>query len=96
MLLLVIETPDESRVIELFRQSLMHAWRALGMGDLPEMARLHFELLNKSSRLHDEDDTARFADVGGANRLQRRVEQRRPLFLQDPPPIEVSGVPAGQ
>ena len=27
--LLIIETPDESRVIELFRQSLMHAWRSL-------------------------------------------------------------------
>jgi hypothetical protein len=27
--LLVIETPDEARVVELFRQSLMHAWRAL-------------------------------------------------------------------
>ena len=27
--LLVIETPDEARVVDLFRQSLMHAWRAL-------------------------------------------------------------------
>ena len=27
--LLVIETPDEARVMELFRQSLMHVWRAL-------------------------------------------------------------------
>ena len=27
--LLVIETPDETRVMELFRQSLLHVWRAL-------------------------------------------------------------------
>jgi hypothetical protein len=27
--LLVIETPDEARVVDLFRQALMHAWRAL-------------------------------------------------------------------
>ena len=27
--LIVIETPDEPRVVELFRQSLMHVWRAL-------------------------------------------------------------------
>jgi len=27
--LIVIETPDEARVVELFRQTLMQAWRAL-------------------------------------------------------------------
>jgi SpoVK/Ycf46/Vps4 family AAA+-type ATPase len=59
---------------------------ALGMGDLPELARLKFELLNKSGHLHYEYDTARFADVGGAKRLKRWVEQRRLPFLQDPPP----------
>lgn len=59
---------------------------ALGLGDLPELARLKFELLNKSGHLHYEYDTARFADVGGARRLKRWVEQRRAPFLQDPPP----------
>lgn len=58
----------------------------LGPDDLPELARLKFELLNKSGHLHYEYDTARFADVGGATRLKRWVEQRRAPFLQDPPP----------
>ena len=63
-------------------------WRdgALDMSDLPELARLKFELLNKSGHLHYEYDTARFADVGGARRLKRWVEQRRVPFVQDPPP----------
>ena len=59
---------------------------ALGPDDLPELARLKFELLNKSGHLHYEYDTARFADVGGAGRLKRWVEQRRLPFVQDPPP----------
>lgn len=63
-------------------------WRdgALDFDDLPELARLKFELLNKSGHLHYEYDTARFADVGGATRLKRWVEQRRPAFVQDPAP----------
>src|SRR5690606_21602911 len=63
-------------------------WRdgALGPDDLPELARLKFELLNRSGHLHYEYDTARFADVGGAARLKRWVGQRRAPFLQDPPP----------
>ena len=59
---------------------------ALGPDDLPELARLKFELLNKSGHLHYEYDTARFADVGGARRLKRWIEQRRAPFVQDPPP----------
>ena len=27
--LIVIETQDEARIVELFRQTLMHVWRAL-------------------------------------------------------------------
>ena len=63
-------------------------WRdgALDFDDLPELARLKFELLNKSGHLHYEYDTARFADVGGASRLKRWVAQRRPAFVQDPAP----------
>jgi AAA+ superfamily predicted ATPase len=63
-------------------------WRdgALDFDDLPELARLKFELLNRSGHLHYEYDTARFADVGGAARLKRWVEQRRAAFVQDPPP----------
>ena len=65
---------------------LIHRDGALGPGDLPELARLKFELLNKSGHLHYEYDTARSADVGGARRLKRWVEQRRAPFVQDPPP----------
>ena len=63
-------------------------WRdgALDFDDLPELARLKFDLLNKSGHLHYEYDTARFADVGGATRLKRWVEQRRPAFTQEPAP----------
>lgn len=63
-------------------------WRdgVLGADDLPELAKLKFQLLNKSGHLHYEYDTARFADVGGAARLKRWVEQRRAPFLQDAPP----------
>ena len=37
--LLVIETPDEARVIELFRQTLMHAWRAMYRWSITEGGR---------------------------------------------------------
>ncbi len=58
----------------------------LGADDLPELARLKFEMLNRSGHLHYEYDTARFSDVGGASRLKRWIEQRRAVFVQDPPP----------
>ena len=60
---------------------------ALSHDDLPALARLKFELLNKSGHLHYEYDTARFADVAGARRLKRWVEQRRRVFVEgDAPP----------
>ena len=66
---------------------LIHDDGALGPGDLPELMRLKFELLNKSGHLHYEYDTARFADVAGARRLKRWVEQRRRVFVDgDAPP----------
>ena len=66
---------------------LIHDDGALGPGDLPELMRLKFELLNKSGHLHYEYDTARFADVAGARRLKRWVEQRRHVFTGgDAPP----------
>ena len=55
---------------------------ALNQDDLPELAKLKFELLNKSGHLHYEYDTARFADVAGARRLKRWVEQRRAVFIE--------------
>ncbi len=49
--------------------------------DLPELAKLKFELLNRSGHLHYEYDTARFHDVAGAARLKRWIEQRKPVFI---------------
>ena len=61
---------------------------ALGVDDLPQLARLKFELLNRSGHLHYEYDTARFSEVAGARRLKRWVEVRRKAFVE-------GDVPAG-
>lgn len=53
----------------------------LGQDDLPQLAKLKFELLNRSGHLHYEYDNARFADVAGANRLKRWINQRRTMFV---------------
>ena len=54
---------------------------ALQADDLPQLAKLKFELLNRSGHLHYEYDSARFADVAGARRLKRWIEQRRAVFV---------------
>ena len=59
---------------------------ALGPHDLPELAKLKFELLNRSGHLHYEYDTARFADVAGARRLKKWIEQRRAAFVEGDAP----------
>ncbi len=53
---------------------------ALDDRDLPALARLKFELLNRSGHLHFEYDTAGMDDVAGARRLKRWIGQRRPVF----------------
>lgn len=67
-------------------RQLVFADGALDDDDLPRLAKLKFELLNRSGHLHYEYDTARFADVAGAARAKRWIEQRRPAFTGDPPP----------
>ncbi|WP_313460590.1 AAA family ATPase [Stenotrophomonas sp.] len=62
-------------------RQLIFADGALSQDDLPQLARLKFELLNRAGHLHYEYDTTRFADVAGANRLKRWVNQRRSIFL---------------
>ncbi len=60
---------------------------ALSASDLPQLSKLKFELLNRSGHLHYEYDTARFADVAGARRMKRWIEQRRTIFVSgDAPP----------
>ncbi|GGA80841.1 ATPase [Arenimonas soli] len=63
---------------------------ALHAGDLPELAKLKFEMLNKSGHLHFEYDTAQFADVAGLARLKAWVNQRRTAFTADklPPGLD--------
>jgi SpoVK/Ycf46/Vps4 family AAA+-type ATPase len=59
---------------------------AIAQHDLPELAKLKFELLNQSGHLHFEYDTASFGEVAGVRRLRRWIDQRRAVFLADTPP----------
>lgn len=56
---------------------------AIGKSDLPELAKLKFEMLNREGLLHFEFDTAAFADVAGLARMKRWVELRRAVFTGD-------------
>ena len=60
--------------------------RALGQDDLPRLAKLKFELLNRSGHLHYEYDTAGFADVAGARALKRWIDHRRAVFTSGSAP----------
>ena len=62
----------------------------ISSSDLPELAKLKFELLNKSGHLHFEYDTARFADVAGLTRLKAWVNQRRAAYTSEalPPGLD--------
>jgi hypothetical protein len=60
---------------------------AIGAPDLPELAKLKFELLNKSGHLHFEYDTAQFADVAGLANLKKWITQRRDVFLSGELPV---------
>jgi hypothetical protein len=60
---------------------------ALCEKDLPELAKLKFELLNKSGHLHFEYDTARFADVAGLARLKQWIGHRREVFATGEMPV---------
>ena len=62
-------------------RQLIFADGALQADDLPQLAKLKFELLNRSGHLHYEYDSARFSDVAGARRLKRWIEQRRAVFV---------------
>jgi hypothetical protein len=59
---------------------------ALGADDLPQLAKLKFELLNRSGHLHYEFDNVVLDDVAGARRLKRWIDQRRAVFLAAEPP----------
>ncbi len=65
---------------------LIHDDGALNAADLPQLARLKFELLNRSDHLHYEYDSARIDDVAGARRLKRWIAQRQEAFTGAAPP----------
>jgi hypothetical protein len=59
----------------------------ISANDLPELAKLKFELLNKSGHLHFEYDTARFSEVAGLSRLKAWVNQRRAAYSSESLPV---------
>jgi hypothetical protein len=58
----------------------------LGPGDLPQLARLKFELLGRGGQLQYEYDGTRLDEVAGADRLKRWIAQRRSVFASTTPP----------
>ena len=73
--LIVIETPDEPRVVELFRQSLMHVWRALFRWSITEgLRRIDMDR-------EDEADVA--PDAGATLQAIYKSDQRSVFLLLD-------------
>lgn len=70
--LIVIETPDEPRVVELFRQSLMHAWRALFRWSITEGLR-RIDM--------DREDEAEVAPDAGATLQAIYAAKQRGVYL---------------
>ena len=56
---------------------------AITHNDLPAVMQAKYELLNESSVLGYEYETAGFADLGGMRKLKDWLEQRRDAFLQN-------------
>jgi len=72
-----LSVDDARRIV----RKLIYHDGALNQGDVAELARAKFELLNKDGLLHFEYDTARFSDVAGLAHLKSWIEQRRAAFL---------------
>ncbi|MGH7980968.1 MAG: AAA family ATPase, partial [Limisphaerales bacterium] len=53
--------------------------------DLPEVMRAKYELLGRDSVLSFENETARFAEIGGMKRLRNWLELRKSYFLNETP-----------
>ena len=71
-------------------RNAIHDDGAITESDLPGVMQSKYRLLDQSGALSFELDTARFADVGGLERLKRWLQLRRDVFLQpdsrlDPP-----------
>jgi SpoVK/Ycf46/Vps4 family AAA+-type ATPase len=61
---------------------------ALSQTDLPATTQAKYELLNRSGVLTYEHDTAKFADVGGLERLKTWLQQRKPAFDGSAPDLQ--------
>lgn len=73
--LIVIETPDEARVVDLFRHVLMHVWRALYRWSITEGLR--------RVDLDSEESTAHAPDAGNTLRAIKDADQRGIYLLLD-------------
>jgi hypothetical protein len=73
--LIVIETPDEGRVVDLFRHVLMHVWRALFRWSITEgLRRVDLDV---------EEATPHAPDAGNTLRAIQQAEQRGIYLLLD-------------
>ena len=79
--LLGLAAPDARRIV----RKLIYNDGAISAGDLPELMRTKFELLNRSGLLHYEYATASFADIAGVSRVRDWVQRRRAIFLAAEP-----------
>ena len=73
--LIVIETQDEGRIVELFRQTLMHVWRALHRWSITEGLR--------RIDMDREDDAVGPPDASSALQMIRQADQRGIYLLLD-------------
>jgi ATP-dependent 26S proteasome regulatory subunit len=70
--------------VERLARSAIHDDGAITLCDIPDVNKAKYELLNQRGLLHYEYDLARFADVGGLERLKVWLTDRQRV-LADPP-----------
>lgn len=58
---------------------------AITESDMPEVMKAKYELLGRDSLLSFEYETARFAEIGGMQRLRSWLEMRKSFFIGDAP-----------
>ena len=68
---------------------------ALTEDDLPEVMKAKFELLNEGGTLSFAYDTARFAEVGGLDKLKKWLELRSRTFIEGKSPVPGLDPPKG-
>lgn len=56
---------------------------AISENDLPRIMKAKYELLNQNGVLHYEYDSEKFSEIGGFVRLNKWLEQRKHVFLEE-------------